>query len=170
MRRRKRSGGWCKWGGGDVFLWCAGLSGFKTSADLLGSMCGMFFANGFSICGLTVLFGLAVSSYKVDDVSYGYVSLRLFDRIGSFFKVAGAAGNVGGPTRTTRATARLVFISRCVVVELAAKSEGGPAGAVAPAMLRGSLLLTVVVAVVVVVVKSTSLGRGLVMVRPSSSS
>jgi len=80
MRRRKRSGGWCKWGGGDVFLWCAGLSGFKTSADLLGSMCGMFFANAFSICGLTVLFGLAVSLLSV--LLRCSMSLRLFDRIG----------------------------------------------------------------------------------------
>jgi len=80
-------------------------------------------------------------------------------------KVVRGGDRQRGPTRTTRATARLVFIWRCIVVELAAKSEGGPTGAVAPAMLRGSLLMAVVVAVVVVVVMATSLGRGLVMVR-----
>ncbi|KAM3572272.1 hypothetical protein VYU27_005712 [Nannochloropsis oceanica] len=150
MRRRKGSGGWCEWGGGDFFLWRASLFGCKSSADLLGSVCNMFLANAFPICGLTMLFGSAVSLLSV--------LLRCRSS-------AGAAGNVGGPTWTTRTKARLVFIWRCVVVELAAKSEGGPAGAVAPAMLRGSLLLAVVVAVVVVVVKATSFGRGLVMVR-----
>jgi len=98
-----------------------------------------------SICGFVVLFYLAV----------GLLAVLL--RCRSF---SGAAENVGGPTRTTRAMVRLVFIWQCVV-ELAAKGESGPAGAAAPAVLGGSLLLAVVVAVVVVVVKATSKGRGL---------
>ncbi|KAM3577807.1 hypothetical protein VYU27_000350 [Nannochloropsis oceanica] len=50
---------------GGAFLWCAGFLDFESSADLLGSVCGMFQGNAFSICGLTVLFGSAMGSKAV---------------------------------------------------------------------------------------------------------
>ncbi len=129
---------WVEWRG--ISLWCAALLGMNGSGGLFGFPCG-----SFPTCCLTLPLGLQVV---------------LFSSLLAAGTAAGTTGDVGGPTRTTPAMASLVSIGRCPVVELAAKGEGAPAGAVAPAVLLGSLLF----AVAVVVVKATSLGRGLVVV------
>ena len=93
-----------------ISLWCAALSGMNGSGALFGFPCG-----SFPTCCLTLPLGLQVV---------------LFSSLLAAGTAAGTTGDVGGPTRTTPATASLVSIGRCPVVELAAKGEGAPAGAV----------------------------------------
>ena len=109
---------WVEWRG--ISLWCAALLGMNGSGGLFGSPCG-----SFPTCCLTLPLGLQVV---------------LFSSLLAAGTAAGTTGDVGGPTPTTPATASLVSIGRCPVVELAAKGKGAPAGAVAPAVLLGSLL------------------------------
>ena len=143
--------GWVEWRG--ISLWCAALLGMNGSAGLFGLTCGLFLTNAFRTCCLTLPVGLQALLFS-----------SLVGRRSSPGTAAGTTGDVGRPTRTTTATARLVFIGRCPVVELAAEGEGGPATALAPTVLVGSLLWYLLFAVAVMVVKATSLGRGLVVV------
>jgi hypothetical protein len=141
---------------GGVFRWCAGSFGLKGSAGSFGLACGFFLANAFPACVL--------------PQPIGFPTVCLLSLLGRRSSPGTAprttrlcrcrTGSIGGPTRTTTATARLVPIGGRVVVELAAKGEGGPAVTATSAVLLGSLLL----AVVVLLVKATSLGRGLVIV------
>ena len=76
---------WVEWRG--ISLWCAALLGMNGSGGLFGFPCG-----SFPTCCLTLPLGLQVV---------------LFSSLLAAGTAAGTTGDVGGPTRTTPATASL---------------------------------------------------------------